>query len=303
MSSMRRRGASWLTCAVGVALATGPLACAAGGATNRSDDDAASAGSTGGAGGDDSSATGVGGGLAVATSGSGGGAPVFAEVYGHGPNQLYKLDPQTKAVTTIGSFDGCSSLIDLAIDKDNNLYGTTSKRLVRIDKDTAACTQVADGDYPNSLSFVPEGTVDPNVEALVGYYEDRYVRVDTVTGDVSDIGLLGGGYRSSGDIVSVIDGGTYLTVTGNGCGDCLVEVDPATGALVKNWGPLGHNQVFGLAFWGGVAYGFSNSGALFEIIFGDTTVTTVAIPIPGAPSNLQFWGAGSATSAPIAPPQ
>jgi hypothetical protein len=71
---------------------------------------------------------------------------------------------------------------------------------------------------------------------------------------------------------------------------------------VKNWGHLPYSQVFGLAFWGGRAYGFTNSGDLFEIAFGTDTVTTTAIPIPAAPADLSFWGAGSSTAAPLVPP-
>ena len=67
--------------------------------------------------------------------------------------------------------------------------------------------------YPNSLSFVPKGTVDPNVEALVGYNGGTYVRIDTVTGAVTSIGNLGSGYSSSGDIVRLpIPGNAELLV-------------------------------------------------------------------------------------------
>ena len=225
-----------------------------------------------------------------------------AEVFGHGPDVLYKLDPITKVVTKVGDFQGCSSVIDLAIDKNNNIFATSFAGLYHIDKNTAACTQISSGSYPNSLSFVPEGTIDPNAEALVGYNGSTYVRIDMATGVVSQIGSIGGGYASSGDIVSVIDGGTYLTVTGSGCGDCLLEINPTTGAMIKNWGPVGHSGVYGLAYWGGSAYGFSSVGKLFEINFGQDSVTSTLIAIPAAPANLKYWGAGSSTDVPVEPP-
>ncbi len=245
--------------------------------------------------------TGLGGDFNV--GGGGGSAPVGpAEVFGHGPSVLYKLDPLTKVVTVVGNFTGCSSVIDLAIDKNSLIFATTFSGLYKIDKNTAACTHISSGSYPNSLSFVPEGTVDQNEEALVGYNGSTYVRIDTVNGNVTQIGSLGSGYASSGDIVSVIKGGTFLTVTGSGCGDCLVEVNPTTGAMIKNWGPVGHSAVYGLAYWGGSAYGFSNAGQLFEINFGQDLVTSTVIAIPAAPPNLQFWGAGSSTDVPVEPP-
>jgi hypothetical protein len=224
-----------------------------------------------------------------------------AEVYGHSPTTLYKLDPNTKNVTVVGDFDGCTSIIDIALDAQSRLFGTTDSSLYAIDRATAKCTHVAGGSYPNSLSFVPAGTVDPAVEALVGYVGSQYVRIDTASGATSDIGSIGGGYTSSGDIVSVKGGGTYLTVKGTGCDDCIVEVNPATGALIKKLGDIDHTDVFGLAYWGGSAYGFDNSGELFEITFLPTSVKATPIAMGTKPPGLQFWGAGSTTSAPVTP--
>jgi hypothetical protein len=265
---------------------TGPGAGGSGGAGTPA------SGATSGTGGVDiSGAGGSGGG-----SGGGGNEDQIAEVFGQSASVLYRLDPETKMVTTVGPFSGCSSVIDIALDKDSNLYATTSSGLFRVDKATAVCTLVQEGGYPNSVSFVPAGTVDPSAEALVGYSGSTYVRIDTVTGAVTTIGEISGGYFSSGDIVSVKDGGTYLTVNGPGCNtDCLLEVNPATGDLVKNWGPLGYSSVFGIAFWEGSVYGFTNAGELFEITFEQSSVMTSSISVP---AGLSFWGAGSTTSAP-----
>jgi hypothetical protein len=282
------------------------LACSAGtenGATTEVGSSSTStSGGTAGANGEGGGGAGFGFGGSTGEGGSG--LPTVDEVYGHSPSTLYRLDPQTKQVTVVGSFGGCdSNVIDIALDADSNMYATSFGGLHRVDRSNAVCTPIADGSYPNSLSFVPAGTLDPSVEALVGYQGSTYVRIDPTSGTITNVGSLGGGYASSGDIVSVKGGGTYLTVTGQGCGDCLVEVNPSNGALVKNWGPVGHSQVFGLAFWGGRAYGFSNAGALFEVSFGSDTVTSVLIDVPNAPAGLQFWGAGSSTSVPLVVPQ
>jgi hypothetical protein len=228
-----------------------------------------------------------------------------AEVFAHSDTMLYRLDPETKAITVIGSFRGCTRVIDLALDEDSNLYATTPSQLVRVDPTTAQCTVLQTGTYPNSLSFVPKGTLDPNAEALVGYENADYVRIDPKTGTKRKIGELGNGYRSSGDIVSVKGGATYLTVVGGpeSCGDCLVEVNPVTGAVVKNWGPVGKVAVYGLAFWAGSVYGFNDPGELFEIRFDNNRITTTTIPFPNRPQRLSFYGAGSTTSAPLAPPR
>ena len=253
-----------------------------------------------------SSGTGTGGTTTVATVGAGGGSggegDLVAEVYGHSASELYKLDPLTHEVTVVGPFNGCSQVIDIAIDKDHNMYGTTDTGLYAINRTNAACTFIASGDYPNSLSFVPAGTVDPNEEALVGYFGSDYVRIDKQTGNVTNIGSVTSGYSSSGDIVSVKGGGTYVTVKSFECSDCILEVNPSTGDLIQELGPVGaYTDVFGLTFWGGKAYGFSDDGELFEVTFMGGNVTTTIIPIPNAPQSLSFWGAGSSTSAPVNP--
>ncbi len=232
--------------------------------------------------------------------GGGGGEPEVAEVYGHSPDTLYRLDPNTKAVSVVGTFDGCSSVIDIALDKDSKLVGTTFDAIYNIDKATAACSLITTGSYPNSLSFIPEGTLDPNVEALVGYEGDQYVRIDPTSGAKQYIGSpWSNGLVSSGDVVSVKGGKSFLTVTGNDCPtDCLVEIDPATGAMLQNWGPLGYSAVYGIAFWAGSVYGFSEAGELFEVSFPNGALTTTLI---AAPANTMYWGAGSTTSAPPDP--
>jgi hypothetical protein len=152
---------------------------------------------------------------------------------------------------------------------------------------------------------VPKGTLLANEEALVGYDEGDYIRIDIATGARTILGKLGGKLVSSGDIVSVKGGSTYLTVKSTAKSgectttDCLVEVDPKTGKMLKNWGSVEHKKVFGLSFWGGKVYGFDETGNLFEVVFGSSKVVTTTIQIPQKPEGLSFWGAGSSTSAPL----
>jgi hypothetical protein len=233
--------------------------------------------------------------------------PSTAVVYAESPDTLYELDPVTNAITEVGAFSGCTYVIDIALDKDSNMYATTLDGLYAIDTKTAACTLIASGSsYPNSLSFVPAGTLDPMVEALVGYVGDTYVRIDPKLGGITMLGSIGQSYSSSGDIVSVKGGGTYLTVKGGPmgtCNDCLIQVDPSTGAFLHLWGPVNHTDAFGLAFWGGAVYGFDTAGDVFEIQFEGLAMQITTIPDPGAPPALEWYGAGSTTSAPLTPPK
>ena len=227
-------------------------------------------------------------------------APVAerAEVFAHSDTTLFRLDPNTLEVTTIADFSGCTGVIDIALDKDSNLYGTTFSGLYAIDIETAACTEIATGSYPNSLSFVPVGTLSDQEEVLVAYLGSQYIQIDVTTGAINSIGNIEGGYTSSGDVVSVQGGGTFLTADGPDCNDCLLEINPTDGTLIKNWGELGFSDVWGLAYWGGIAYGFDDNGTAFSIEFGVDSVTTTPIAFPGSPAGLRFWGAGSTTAAP-----
>lgn len=234
-----------------------------------------------------------------------------AQVFGHSSDTLYKVDPTTKSVTIVGKMNGCgNSVIDIALDKDSKMVASTSDALYRVDIATGACTLLgkSGAPYPNSLSFVPVGTVDATREGLVGYNGAEYIQFDPTTGAriSSKPNALPSGLASSGDIVSIINGPSYLTVTGsyNGksCGDCLVEVDPKTGAFKTMWGSIGFPSVWGIAFWAGAVYGFDSAGDLFEVKFpaapGSPLVST-KIAIPAAPQGLSFYGAGSTTSAPV----
>jgi hypothetical protein len=221
------------------------------------------------------------------------------EVFGHSENTLYRVDTVTREVTTVGTFQGCTYVADIALDEASNIYASTGSELFLIENNTAHCTRIAGGTFPNSLSFVPSGTVEPNKEALVGFQGGDYVKIDPTTGAVTKIGAVGGGFVSSGDLVSAKGGKTFLTVKGKDCADCLVEIDPTTGALTHNWGPIGKPDVFGLAFWAGELYAFTNAGELLLITIDTGVLVAKNIPITNAPA--KFWGAGSTTSAPVGP--
>ncbi len=230
--------------------------------------------------------------------------PEVNEVFSHSGTTLYRLDPKTNVIAEVAKFDGCSSIRDIALDEASNMYAVSSTGLFTVDKATAKCTSLGTGKYPTSLSFVPKGTIDPSREVLVGYDDSDYVSIDTTDGSKTVIGGLGGGLRSSGDIVSVTGGKTYLTTKGGSCtaADCLVEVDPTTGKMTHNWGSIDYKNVFGLSFWGGKLYGFNEEGELFEVTFGTSKVNTKLIAMANKPADLSFWGAGSSTSAPLVAP-
>jgi hypothetical protein len=321
-----------LACLLALALALGGCAgvkssgapAGAGGA--RAD----AGGGTGGSGG----ATGATDGAAASTDRRPPSPGLVAEVFAHSADTLYVLDPQTKKVTRVGTFDcvgtpsAPGSMVDIAVDRNGKMTGSAavpapgtgvlSGALYTIDKSTAHCQMLSRtaGLPPTSLTYVPAGTLLANDEALVGYDDDSYVRVDPATGSVTPIGTLNdaasGGVHwvSSGDIVSITGAGTYLTVTGAPSGDTggdrIVEVDPKTGSLIRIIGATGVDALLGLGYWAGVAYAFSGDanpgprnmpGHLFQIDLATGAATP--IPIPDAAPDLSFFGAGTTTIAPI----
>lgn len=233
-----------------------------------------------------------------------GGHARAAIVYAHNSATLFALDPNTFDLTTIGPMTGCSGIVDIAVNANNQIFGSgyaddMGSGIVAIDPATGACHGQVRGGFANALSFVPRGVLSPDKEMLVTFGSTgggayQYVAIDPDTGEVASIGDPPAGYGSSGDIVSVEGGGTYWTATGP-CNDCLVELDPATGALIKDWGSIGYPGVWGLAYWGGQVYGFTSNGAILLITFvGDMIMTTLV-----AQTSQSFYGAGSTTTAPI----
>ncbi len=221
------------------------------------------------------------------------------EVFAHSENTLYRIDTQTRSIEMVGTFEGCTYVADIALDASSRMYASTGAELVLIETNTAHCVRIATGTFPNSLSFVPAGTLDAGSETLVGYQGSDYVKIDPRTGAVTKIGDLGGGFKSSGDVVTSKDGKGFVTVKGKDCADCLAEIDPETGALVRNWGSVGKPDVFGLAFWGGELYAFTNAGEMLLLTLDTGSLQTKAMPLKDAPA--KFWGAGSTTSAPTTP--
>jgi len=228
--------------------------------------------------------------------------PFFGYIYANSYFNLYAVNPDTLEVTLIGPFgwpDGGSDMMtDIAVDKDNNIYGISWGSLYRVDHDTAACTFLTnlDGQEFNGLSFLPVGAIDQTgEEALVATgLAGALYKIDTTTGVSTLIGDYGGNYESSGDIVSVEGFGTAATVKNGSTNDYLVHVDPTTGAAT-NIGSTGIPDIWGIGFWKNKVYGFvaTNQFVTIDIHTGESTY------ISTGPEN--WTGAGVSTKAPVIP--
>jgi hypothetical protein len=220
-----------------------------------------------------------------------------AAVYAHSASVLYKVDPDSLAVTMVGPFQwstGSDQMTDIAIDKDGNMIGISFTRVYAVNKTTAQASYLADLDQDfNGLSFVPVDSLDPtSEERLVAAANSGAVyEVDPSTGASTPIGDYGGIYGSSGDIVSVRGFGTVATITGAAAQDSLARLDAAFAATPV--GNTGHQQIWGLGFWKDKVFGFTETGT-FVLINPNTGAATIA-----STNGVLWWGAAVTTSAPV----
>jgi hypothetical protein len=222
-------------------------------------------------------------------------------VYAHSGSALFRVDPETLAVTRIGPFTlteagltrSLNNVTDIAVDRARRIVGLTYNRLLEIDGATGACQAVAPlpmGQRFNGLSWIRNG--DGSETLVATSFDGGVFRIDPASGAATAIGNLGGGLQSSGDLVSVQSYGTLLTVRGPD-GDRLARLDPATGTATVI-GDVGFSGVWGLGFWKNRVFGFTNSGG-FILIDPMTGAGTLVQNFPAFP----FFGAGVTTEAPV----
>jgi hypothetical protein len=228
-------------------------------------------------------------------------------VYANTETTLYRLDTESLEVEEIGDFDGCAidglpdMVGDIALDANDQMYAAGFDELYTVDVQTAKCTLVVNQDFNETLAFAPVGTAHDTREVLVGYHVIDYWTYDLVdqTKQVRQT-LPNPAY---GDIISVLDGPTLVTVgpptEADGEGpDRLFLVDPVDGALLEDLGVFTADEhVKGLAFWGGTVYGFTDTGEILAIELHDDSFEVTLSESTG----LSFRGAASSTVAPLVP--
>ncbi len=238
---------------------------------------------------------------------SGGGVDASNEtaaVYAHTSGELYRVDPDTFAVALVAPFGwpasvGSDTMTDLAIDKNGVMIGISYTRVYRVDPNTAACTLLSGslGGSFNGLSFVPAeqiGSTGDDVLVASRNSDGKIFRIDPNTGQATQIGDMGHGYTSSGDIVSVVGLGTVATVNGPSS-DILVKLAPVTFDATPIGTATGHSSLWGIGFWKNKVFGFSDDGS-FVLIDDQTGVAS-----PVSTSSQAWWGAAVTTVAPVIP--
>ena len=232
--------------------------------------------------------------------GGGDGSVGQTYVYAHTASTLYKVDPDTLAITRIADFvwsNGSDSMTDIAIDKTGDMLGVSGNSVYRVDVTTAHATRLSTGltGQFNGLSFVPAAMLNQTGDdILVGTRsaDGLVFKINPMTGQTTQIGNMGGGLSSSGDLVAVTNFGTVQTANGTS-NDRLVRLAPQTftGSVVGT--DIGYSNIFGIAFWKNKIFGFTSAGQ-FVTIDPNTGVGTLI-----QSNGPAWWGAAVTTSAPV----
>ncbi|MEZ4315884.1 MAG: thrombospondin type 3 repeat-containing protein [Myxococcota bacterium] len=189
--------------------------------------------------------------------------------YAHTATQLFSFGVDSHIVTPIGTPNvDAGILTDIAIDRYGVLYAITFDDLYVCHPQTAECWFL--GALPsssNGLSFLPQGTLLADRDALVGIAQDGTWSLLTVTGatvQTSTVGGYGGTWESSGDVFSVLGTGTFAAIDQGG--DVVIaEVDPTNGALIRQVVQVPYGEIYGIAGWDGVIFAFDASGDILTI--------------------------------------
>jgi hypothetical protein len=231
--------------------------------------------------------------------------PFFGWIYSHSNVELFKVHPHSLEVTSVGQFgwpEGFENelMTDLAVDKEGRLTGISFGAVFSVDPETAACTYLSTLSRTfNGLSYVPASELGARGDdVLVGTALDGSIwRLDPMTGGSEEIGNFGGGYISSGDLVSVDGFGTVATVNLNSeeAIDLLARIDLLHGGTATIIGNTGMYDLWGVGFWGGKVYGFAATNEFVEL---DTTTGEATLIVDGA---VNWWGAAVTTIAPTNP--
>jgi len=225
-------------------------------------------------------------------------------VYANTESALFKVDPDTLAITKVGDFvwsTGSDQMTDIAIDSTGMMIGISFTSVYRVDPDTAVATLLSaglDGEF-NGLSFVPGDEALGNPEAADVLVATRNLdgavfSVDPMTGHTAMIGNMGG-FSSSGDLVSVRGFGTAATANGAGivAPDQLVRLTPVSFAAQAIGSDTGFIDIWGVAFWKDKIYGFTEGGAF--VLIDPATGAATQVTNNGE----AWWGAAVTTRAPV----
>jgi hypothetical protein len=217
-----------------------------------------------------------------------------------GADDLARFDLATGNATVVGECGTSTSRTGLAIDRVGTAYMKTSSNIYTVDRVTGACSVLVGmtGSTRSSLTF--DGRIDRlYTHDLVGLGAD-ILSVDLTTGNTTRVGSNSLANLSSLAFRLPPLPPLYATDGAGGNAASLYRLDPRDGSVIQTIGPIGFDNVTGLAFspslgTPGTLYGTtaSNAGTQELITVDRDTGTGVAVGPHGITSgspDLTFSG-------------
>jgi hypothetical protein len=216
--------------------------------------------------------------------------------------KIYKLIGSTFTALTS---DKCPAGEETAVMTGPRVFVTSSDstELYSVDPATGACSPIKKGGvFRFALGVAPKGTLSPTADTLIGYQNSDYVTINETTGMVTVILANAlGGQVPRGDVTAVNTSG-YVSIrqdSGSGTmqcktGDCIQQVDLATGSPVGTPVPVLGSRILGLAQDRGNLLLFRNDGTDRVSSYSPLTKLIVVDNVAAFPSNANFTGAGAA---------
>jgi hypothetical protein len=187
-------------------------------------------------------------------------------IYATSATTLWVIHPADWSETAVGTYGVADHMTDIAMTPDGNLYTISSTSLYSVNRTTGAATLLmkVPGSLNNALTFLPDNRL------LAADAGGTLKVIDPTLGTVTNIGLYGNGYGSSGDLVAVGNGIMFgASPTGAGgvsaaSSNILITVNTSTGAATPV-GPTGFANVFGIAYYGSRVIAFTGAGQILEL--------------------------------------
>ena len=232
---------------------------------------------------------------------SDGAQSMVTSVYAHTATALFRVDPETLAISKVGNFvwsNGTDEMTDLAIDQTGDMIGISYNSVYRVNPQTAQASRLNNrltGSF-NGLTFVPAALLNSTgADILVASRnsDGNIFRVDAATGTTTVIGRMGGSVTSSGDIVAVAGLGVFLTADNGGSADVLQKLTPPALVATSVGSTTGFADLWGLGFWKNKIFGFANNGDF--VLIDRTTGQGQLVMNAGQP----WFGAAVSTVAPV----
>ncbi len=221
-----------------------------------------------------------------------------ATLFANTSSELYRIDPDSRAVERVGGFffaDGVGrSITDLAIDRFGVLYAVTFDELLVCHPSTARCEPLAfTGGGANALGILPASSQDqPDVMVYADTRGNWTAMTGTPFKDNVARGLLGA--ASSGDVVGW-EGAVLATRKGNLPEDEVVSFPLATSTSIPEVLVRANLNTYGLAACAGEFWMFTDGGM---IIHGAGPTESWS----GEKTPQSWWGAACRIDGPPAEP-